>query len=763
MPQNLPATRILMNRLRTVMAADDQTHARLDQVVKLIASTMVADVCSIYARLAEGALLLIATEGLRRDAIFRTRLEPGEGLVGLVARRAEPVGIQDAPRHPSFSYRPETGEDPFHGFLGVPILRGGRVTGVLTLQNRTERVYGEDEIDTLQTIAMVLAEIVNELGPDMPGAGLVNGAANGAASVRRIRTTTTLKGRIFCEGIGFGRVVLHDPVVAAAQFFANDVEAEEKRLAGALAALRSSIDRMAAIDGAALGDDPRDVMEAYKMLADDPTWAEKLREGVRTGLTAEASVDRTRREHRARLLSARDPYLRERLDDLENLDNRLLRLLAGEQIRPVIAGEHTVLVARRLGPAELLDYANAGLTGILLEEVAASSHAAIVARAMGIPSIGGLENLTALLDEGDAVIVDAERGEVHIGVDAALSRTFRNRAALRSRRQAGYDALRDLPATSRDGQTVKLMINAGLGLDMEMLGRVGADGVGLFRTEFQFLVSDRLPSLADQTQFYRRVLDQAGGRPVVFRTLDLGGDKVLPALSQIREENPALGWRSIRFALDYKGLFRRQLRALVHAAEAGPLRVMFPMVTIPAEYFAAKSMLLQEIERQKTRAGVTPFPIEIGVMLETPALAFALPELAGHTDFISIGTNDLMQFFFAADRMTPSVSDRYDLISPAFLRMVHQVSQSAAAMNIRLSACGEATAAPVAAACFLALGVNSLSMQASAIGAVKHMLRALDLAAFSADLLRAMDKPNAAFRNQVLALAVQHGIELPED
>ncbi len=753
MPYNLPATRLLMNRLRQVMAEEGETRSRLDKVVRLIASTMVADVCSIYLRLQDGALLLIATEGLKAAAVAATRLSENEGLVGLVARRAEPMAIQDAPRHGSFSYRPETGEDPFHAFLGVPILRGGRVIGVLTVQNRTERAYDDEEVDNLQTIAMVLAEIVDRIDPE---------ALNNGGDKKRERNTASLTGRVFCEGLGYGRAVLHDPVVPAAKFFAADQVAESKRLTEGMAELQASIDRMMAMDGAALGEDPRDVMETYRLLAHDPSWAEKLQEGVKSGLTAEAAVDRARREHRARLQSARDPYLRERLHDLEDLDNRLLRILGGEEGKPQFSEERSVLVARRLGPAEILEYSNTGLRAILMEEAAASSHAAIVARALGIPTLGGIKGLTTRIDQGDWVIVDAEEGTLHIRPDDTLYDAYKGRVSLRSERQARYDKLKGLPARTTDGTDVSLMLNAGLDLDMDMMKQAGADGVGLFRTEFQFLVSESLPKLHDQIDLYKRVLDKAEGKPVIFRTVDLGGDKILPALNLQREENPALGWRSIRFALDHKGLFRRQLRALVRAAGDRPLTIMFPMVTVPSEFEEARDLLLKEVEWSATRTGRRPERVEIGVMLETPALAYGLPELAGKAEFLSVGTNDLMQFFFAADRMTPHVSDRYDLVSPSALRFLKEVSDACTTHGIRMSACGEATGSTLSALCFVALGFTALSMSAGSIGPVKQMVRSLDLKAFRPDFLAALDAPAPDFRNQVLALAAEHGIELSD-
>lgn len=743
-----------MNSLRQLMAEEGEARTRLDQVVQLIASIMVADVCSIYHREIDGSLLLIATEGLKPEAVNKTRMTAHEGLVGYVARTAEPMAIENAPRHPAFSYRPETGEDPFHAFLGVPILRTGRVTGVLVVQNRTERSYREEEIETLQTIAMVLAEIVHRIEEDQ--------SSPQPERRGRVQAGDNLRGRVFCEGLGYGRAVLHDPVVPAARFFAADQKLEAIRLAEGLKDLRASIDRMMLVDGAALGEDPRDVMEAYRLLAYDNSWAEKLQESVRSGLSAEAAVDRARREHRAKLQAARDPYLRERLHDLEDLDNRLLRILGGEDSKPKIAGENSVLVARRLGPAELLEYTDAGLRGILMEEAAASSHAAIVARALGIPAIGGIEGLTTRIEQGDYVIVDAEEGQAYIRPDDAVYDAYKSRVALRSERQATYAALKGLPAETRDGQRVSLLLNAGLDLDLDMLDQAGADGVGLFRTEFQFLVSESLPRLEDQIALYKRVLEKADGRPVIFRTLDLGGDKILPILNQLREENPALGWRSIRFALDHKGLFRRQLRALVRAAGEGPLTVMFPMVATPEEFRAARRLLEEEAAWSAKRTGRRPSRLDIGVMLETPALAFSLPDLAGEVDFLSVGTNDLLQFFFAADRMTPSVSDRYHLISPSALRFLKMVAQTCQTHGIRLSVCGEATASPVAALCFAAFGYKGLSMSASAIGPVKQALRSVDLAGFRQGLSAALDNPNEAFRNQVLGIAADHGLEIPD-
>ena len=754
MPEtNQQGSRRLLKRLRETLSGAGEGQERLDKITSLIACEMKTDVCSIYLFRDAETLELCATEGLKPESVHQTRMRLGEGLVGRVALRTTPINTANAPAERGFRYMPETGEERYSAFLGVPIQRLGERLGVLVVQSRDARAYSDDDVYGLEVVAMVLAEIVDRINPD---------ALNNGGDEKRERNTVSLEGRVFCDGLGYGRAVLHDPVVPAAKFFAADQRTESERLSEGMKELKASIDRMMALDGATLGEDPRDVMETYRLLAHDPSWAEKLQEGVKSGLSAEASVDRARREHRARLQSARDPYLRERLHDLEDLDNRLLRILGGEEGKPQISEERSVLVARRLGPAELLEYSNTGLRAILMEEAAASSHAAIVARALGIPTLGGITGLTTRIDQGDWVIVDAEEGTLHIRPDDSLYDAYKGRVSLRSERQAAYEALKDLPARTRDGTDVSLMLNAGLDLDMDMMKQAGADGVGLFRTEFQFLVSESLPRVNDQIDLYKRVLDKAGGKPVVFRTVDLGGDKVLPALNLQREENPALGWRSIRFALDHKGLFRRQLRALIRAAGERPLTVMFPMVTVPSEFDEARALLETELEWSDRRTGRRPSRVEVGVMLETPALAYGLPELAGKAEFLSVGTNDLMQFFFAADRMTPHVSDRYDLVSPSALRFLKSVSESCEQHGIRMSACGEATGSTLSALCFVALGFTTLSMSAGSIGPVKQMIRSLDLTAFRPDFLSALETPEQDFRNQVLALAADHGVELSD-
>jgi phosphotransferase system enzyme I (PtsP) len=739
--------KLLLSRLRALMANQAQDPKRLDRVVELIANTMVADVCSIYLKTEDESLLLMATRGLLPEAVGRTRMKENEGLVGLVSATARPLRLTDAFSHPRFSYRPETGEDPFHSFLGVPILRGGRVLGVLVVQNRTERAYDDEEAEALQTVAMVLAELVAAAADTL------------SAGLRQTRPVE-LHGRTLNEGLATGRVHLYDPVVPPTQLFAADPEEEERRLNDALEALRASIDAMLTRAGPVLFGESRDVLETYRLFAHDPSWEARLVEAVRQGLSAAAAVDRVRREHRARIESARDSLVRERLHDLEDLENRLLRTLNGDDGGRE-APEGSVLVASRIGPAELLEYRDSGLAAIVLEEAGAGSHAAIVARAIGVPAVGGLAGLVTRAEQGDLMIVDGENGSIYIRPEAELVTSFHARMALSEQKQAELSLLRDKPATSIDGVELELYINAGLSFDLDHLDEVGAKGVGLFRTEFQFMASETMPGLDEQATFYKSVIERAGDRPVTFRTIDLGGDKIAPFMGRReREENPALGWRALRMALDHPFFFRRQLRALIRASRGKTLRLMFPMVTTVEEFEAARRLLDSEMEWAIKFGRDLPNKLQVGAMVETPSLAFSIDSLRGKADFLSVGTNDLMQFFFASDRDNARLSGRYDILSLPAMRLLQRMRQRAGDANLPITICGEAAGRPLEALALIALGYRKLSMQASRIAPVKLLVRSVEVSKLAPRVQAAMDAGEQSLRATMMAAAAEFGVKI---
>jgi phosphotransferase system enzyme I (PtsP) len=744
--------RLLLRRLREIMAEQTSAQMRLDKLVTTIASNMVAEVCSIYLRRAGKVLELFATEGLNREAVHTTRLKEGEGLVGLVGETAEAVNLSDAPSDPHFSYRPETGEDPFKSFLGVPIVRGGQVFGVLTVQNKAERIYAEEEVEALQTVAMVLAEVVAQ-------GGFFNVAELDEPELR-IDRPRKFVGDGLSDGVAVGRVALHEPRVKVERMIADNPLDELKRLEAAIAGLRESVDQMLASSELDLTGEGREVIEAYRLFAYDQGWRQRMRDAVRTGLTAEAAVERVQDETRLRVQRMGDPILRERAHDFDDLARRLLRHLTGEEVSDRSLPPNAVLVARGMGPAELLDYGRDKLVALVLEEAASTSHVAIVARSMGLPMVSSLAGIADNARAGDGIAVDGEMGEVHLRPAAEIVKAFEDKRELRVQAQARFAAVRDLPAVTRDGVAVRLMMNAGLEFDMPQLAQSGADGIGLFRTELQFMIGETMPRLADQSAFYKKILDSAGDKPVVFRTLDLGGDKVLPYARWEREENPALGWRAIRIALDRPALLRYQVRALLNASVGRTLRILLPMVSDVDEFNRARALIDRELERARLLGLVRPTQVLVGAMLEVPALAFMLPQLMRSADFVSIGSNDLLSLAFAVDRTNPRVSKRYDNLNPASLTLIRLIVNSAAENSGDLSLCGEMAGRPLDAMALLGLGIRTLSMQPGQIGPVKMMIRSMHLGEVAAFVDRLCNRTDHSLRTRLSAFAAERGIVL---
>ncbi|MDJ0638962.1 MAG: phosphoenolpyruvate--protein phosphotransferase [Paracoccaceae bacterium] len=713
-------SRNLLRRLKDTLAEDTAGQARLDQVVGLIASSMQTEVCSIYLFRDAETLELCATEGLNPEAVHQTRMKLGEGLVGRAARDGRVVNEADAPNARGFRYMPETGEEVFPSFCGVPITRLGDKLGVLVVQSREARAFSEDEVYALEVVAMVLAEMT-ELG-----------AFVGEGEALRARHTNPMlfRGGVGQEGVAEGHVWLHEPRVVVTNPVADDPVAETERLRNAIDQLRVSVDDMLK----SVGQDPidkeqREVLEAFRMFANSRSWLKRMEEDIAAGLSAEAAVEKEQSAARARLGESSDAYLRERLQDLDDLSNRLLRILTG-QGNDTGAGrpENAILVARNIGPGELLDYGRGELKGIVLEQGSVGSHAAIVARAWAVPLIvhaGGQITSEAL--NGDHIMVDGDQGIVHLRPDETVVSAFRDKIAMQAKAQERYAGLRELPAESKDGCKIELHMNAGLIAELPSMESSGAEGVGLFRTELQFLARNSVPKRSELAAIYSRVLDAAGGRRVVFRTLDIGSDKVLPYMKREDEPNPALGWRAIRVGLDKVGVMRMQLQALIRAANGRPLTVMFPFVAQFEEFKAARQHLLDEIERERKLGHVLPEKVEIGTMLETPSIAFAPRQFFEMADFISIGGNDLKQFFFAADRENERVRRRYDTLNVSFLTFIAQIVRRCDETNTPVSFCGEDAGRPIEAMCFAAMGLRSLSMRPASVGPVKHLIRRVDL------------------------------------
>ncbi len=744
--------RVLLRRLREVMAEPVAAQQRLDRIVTLIAANMVAEVCSIYVLRPGGDLELFATEGLNRAAVHKSRLKLGEGLVGKIALDGAPLNLAEAQSHPDFKYLPETGEEIYSSFLGVPLLRLGRSIGVLVVQNRTKRQYIEEEEEALQTAAMVLAEVI--ASGDMKEL-----AQAGEAEAARLRSHH-LRGESIAEGLALGHVVLHEPRVIITNLIAESIPDEKRRLEEGIAALRQQVDTLIGRLSLGEGGEHDEVLETFRMFAHDRGWVRRIREAVETGLTAEAAVERVQGENRARMMRQSDTYLRDRLHDLDDLANRLLRILTG-QTGTAAQGQlprDAIVVARTMGPAELLDYDRTRLRGLVLAESGTNSHVAIVARALGVPAVGHVLDIIELVETGDPIIVDGGLGEIHVRPSPGIEQAYAEKVRFYARRQAKYAELRHLPAVTLDGQRIALNINAGLIVDLPHLSDSGADGIGLFRTELQFMLSRRFPRLEQQAALYATVLEAAGEKPVVFRTLDIGSDKTLPYLHVPREDNPALGWRAIRYALERPALLRLQARALLRAGSGRHLRIMFPMVAEVAEFINARAAVLEERAFLERQGHPPPLSLMVGAMIEVPSLLFQLDTFLAEVDFVSIGSNDLMQFLFASDRGHPKLAGRYDPLSPPGLNALRFVAERARAFDVPINLCGEMAGRPLEAMALIGLGFRSISMAPAAIGPVKSMTLMLDADKLESFLMPLLGRGDHSIRAELMGFAADNNI-----
>jgi phosphotransferase system enzyme I (PtsP) len=733
------------------MAGTGTPQERLDRIVTLIASDLVAEVCSCYVARPGDVLELFATVGLNLTAVHRTRLRVGEGLVGEIAATANPLAIANAPTHPSFAYRPETGEDPYESLLGVPILRNGKVRGVLVIQNRHRRNYSEDEVETLQTIAMVVAELLGSGEFARPG----EVGSPGTVSLPARLHGVTLNG-----GLAQGLAVLHRQQIAVRQMIADDPAAEAEKLRHAVEAMHRSLDDLVAAHRGSSGE-ASDILETYRMFAADRGWLGRILETIAAGFSAEAAVQRVQNDTAARMARVTDPYLRERLADLDDLANRLLRHLSGRAgVAMGSLPDDMVLIARSIGPAELLDYDRRKLRALVLQEGSAASHVAIIARALDIPVVGRCAEAMLLIEPLDAVVVDADTGNVYVRPSEDVIEATRQSILVRVHERETYAEEAQLPAVTRDGVAVSLMLNAGLLSDMPNLDATGAEGVGLYRTEIPFMVRSDYPGLAAQTDLYAQVLDLAGGRPVTFRTLDVGGDKPLPYFAALDEDNPALGWRAIRIGLDRPAMLRQQLRAMLRAAAGRPFGVMFPMIADAGEFRAAHALLEREKARARDAGIAVAAGIRVGLMIEVPSLLWSLDDVLRHADFAAVGSNDLMQYLFAADRANPRVAQRYDPLSPAMLSALGHVVERAGRAGVHLSLCGEMASRPVEALALLGLGFRHLSLAAPAMGPIRTLIRSLDLTSFSLWFNKMLQKLKSDMRHEIIGFARDHDIAL---
>ncbi|NNC59338.1 MAG: phosphoenolpyruvate--protein phosphotransferase [Erythrobacter sp.] len=748
------AARQILTRLHDVMASRTHAQGKLDSVADIIGEALDSEVCSIYL-LREGMLELFATRGLNKEAVHVTRMAIGEGLTGTLVANGETLNLAEARAHPDFQYRPETGEDKFHSFAGVPIVYRERAVGALNVQHVEPRRYEDVEIEALQTTAMVLSELI-------ANAELIDEEVVGKSELQTGQIT--VDGLALVNGIAAGHAVYHQPRVQIDQIVAEDTELERQRVYRAFDKMRDQIDGLSQQAEFGKGGEHEEVLETYKMFAYDEGWSRRINEAIDSGLTAEAAIERVQQRTRMRMREIDDPLLQDRMHDLEDLANRLLRIVSGQLGTAATQGlrRDTILIAKNLGPAELLEYDKRRLKGVVLEEGSLTSHVVIVARAMGVPVLGRVRGLRGIVGEGDEILLDCNDACATIRPTPQVADAFDTRFAKSKERQAALAELREVEPFTRCGTRIQVQMNAGLRDDLANLALVGADGIGLFRTEFQFLVSATLPQRERQLRLYKDVLDAAGGKPVVFRTVDIGGDKAVPYLASgenLTEENPAMGWRALRLALEREGLLKVQARALLEACAGKELRVMFPMVSEPWEFDAAKAIFENQAAFLHQQKKQLPDVVHYGAMLEVPALADALDILIPKVSFISIGTNDLTQFLFAADRANPKLAARYDWLSPAILRFLRRVVQSTIGHPVDLGVCGEMGGRKLEALALMGLGIRRFSITPVSVGPIKELVRQIDLKEIEQAMNELLLTPPHSIRDALTAWAAERGID----
>lgn len=743
----------ILKLLRQVTEGQDDVPVKLAKIIKIIAEEMKADAAACYVAVDDSYLELFASYGFNQEVAHKVTLRYGEGLVGEIAKTNRSLAAADAWAHPKFSYKPELGEEDYKSFLGVPLIRWSRSIGVLTLQNKEPHDYSRLEIEILETIAMVLSEII--------GSEEMTEYKKSLIKERGITTRERHKGMSLSKGYGLGKAVVHRRRQTVTKIFAEDKEKELHRLETAHCKMNEDLDKK--FDETKLGiGEHVDILDAYKMFAKDKGWYKKIEDNVKSGLTAEAAVERSYEDMWNRLSATTDTYLKERLHDLRDVADRLQSYLSGDNktIGEVKNWNDIIVVAQTMGPADLMDYDYHKIRGLIIEDGTPTMHVAIVAKALNIPVIAKIKGIFEEIKTGEMIAVDGNDGYVYINPLPNVQEKFKAKIAEKEKLLAKLDELKKLPAKSLDGVKIGLFINVGLSFDFDYIETTNCDGIGLYRTEIPFMASDVMPNVERQTTYYKELMDKAGSKKVIFRSLDVGSDKLLPYWSNMGEENPAIGWRSIRISLDRRAILRKQVRAFLRAAEGKELNVMFPMISDLAEFEEAKETLMIELEKEKRKGSPVPSKVNVGLMIEVPALIFQLEDILKQADFISIGTNDLAQFMFACDRGNPRLTERYDVLSSPFLKLMGEIVTKANAAGVYCSVCGEMASNPIEAMALIGLGFRNLSASGASFGRVKSMIRSMNVEEVSDYVKTLLKSQKRTLRPQLLAYAYDHGIEI---
>ena len=743
----------LRHIVQEVNAAEGLADA-LQIIVRRVRDAMGTEVCSVYMREpATGRYVFRATEGLNPELIGQASLADGEGLVGLVAVREEPLNLENAEQHPDFCLLPGIGEEQYHAFLGVPIIHQREVLGVLVVQQTQQRRFDESDEAFLVTMSAQLAGVIAHA--QVTGAVQQEALAGAGASAK-------ISGVSGAPGIAIGTAVVVSPIAdmyAVPQRKAQNRRQEVRAFREALQSVVVDIQAVADNLGSELSPEDHALFDVYLGILDDSTIGAEVVGLIKAGQWAQGALSQVMIEHIRHFERMEHSYLKERAVDVKDLGTRVLAYLQEADKDERTYPDQTILVGEELTASSLGEIPREKLAGLISVRGSGNSHVAILARAMGVPTVMGAVDLPYTRLQDRELVIDGYNGTVHLNPPPQLKRRFQEIVDQDRALSRDLESLRDEPCVTLDGHRMPLWVNTGLMADVTRSLEQGAEGVGLYRTEVPFLLRDRFPSEEEQRQIYRNQLEAFAPKPVTMRTLDIGGDKALPYFP-IEEDNPFLGWRGIRVTLDHPEIFLAQIRAMLKANEGlGNLRIMLPMICNVSEVDEALD-LIHRSHRELLQEGVKGELPPIGVMIEVPAAVYQARVLARRVDFLSVGSNDLTQYLLAVDRNNARVADLYHLMHPAVLQAINDVARASKAEGIPVSLCGELAADPEGAVLLLAMGYDVLSMNATALPKVKKALRNVYLSEARELLDEVMEMDQAgAIHRRLERFLTEHGME----
>ncbi|OJW53484.1 MAG: phosphoenolpyruvate--protein phosphotransferase [Alphaproteobacteria bacterium 41-28] len=736
----------LLNKLSETLAKPQTLPSRLSLALKTIAQDMGATTAVLYLLTPERYLEVYAIHDSVIPQHKKIRFRVGEGVVGFIAAIGKSVICDNITRHPNFLFHPGIADHVNLALLGAPLITPNGIRGVITLQNPPSNPFDTWREKVLIEIGNFFAQL-----PELERFPTLNTAEGKVSGMH------TLKGISFNPGLTIGTAVLHQPYSWRETDISRNTKDESFRLKTAIREMIEAIDRL--VESAPnLEKNTQAVLSSYRMIASDRGWIRKIQEYIQKGLTAESAVQKVRRHTRERFAQIGDQVLKGRLTDFEDLAGRLLKHLSGKDAVSEDLPESAILVARNLGPAELLDYDRRFIKGLVLEEGVHTAHVAILARALDIPVVGRVPLLLTHVEAGDKLIVNGELGTVIVNPNGEAFHEAREKITQIKRWHVLNKELCDKPCKTLDGIPITLALNAGLPIDLHQLAELHLEGVGLYRTEIPFMMRSSFPDVKAQTEIYGDIIEQAKGLPITFRTLDIGGDKVVPYMWRVQDENPVLGWRAIRVTLDKPAILRQQVRALIHASQGRDLRLLFPMISELSEYRQARQHVEDEWTRAREREIPLPSSLTYGVTLEVPSIVDQLEPLLKEVNFISVGTNDLFQFFYACDRTNPSISNRYDVLSSSFLKYLRKIFMACESAKVPVNVCGEMAGKPLEALALLAMGYRSLSLSGPVAGQVKKMILSLPLKEAESYLSDALESYAPSLRSTLLAFAKRNKV-----